>query len=139
MVMVIRGSFWTANRESKKEIIEERKANLPLPDQPPVASDFNSADGSATNVGSGGVSDTFSGGNDALRGPATGDSAARTDASVTGENTQGQGVGREAVEGGIPNDAVARGSKDKEGLNQTTGQDYGYPEKSDPADTSKMT
>ncbi|KAK0941065.1 hypothetical protein LTR29_007341 [Friedmanniomyces endolithicus] len=111
--------------QSKNDLIEERKANLPLPDQPPVASDFNSADGSATNVGSGGVSDnSFSYGNDALRGPATGDSAARTDGSVTGENTLGQGVGREGVEGGgIPNDAVARGSKDKAGLKETTGSD----------------
>ncbi|KAK3109826.1 hypothetical protein LTR53_016506 [Teratosphaeriaceae sp. CCFEE 6253] len=107
--------------KSKQDIIEERKANLPLPRQPPVASDFNTADGSATNVGSGGVSDnSFSYGNDALRGPATGDSAIRTDSSVTGENTLGQGVGREALEGGIPNDAVAKGSKDKAGLKDTT-------------------
>ncbi|KAK4897400.1 hypothetical protein LTR17_026628 [Elasticomyces elasticus] len=113
-----------SDNQSKASIIEERKANLPLPEQPPVASDFNSADGSATNVGSGGVSDTFSKGNDALRGPATGDSAARTDGSVTGENTLGQGVGREGLEGGIPNDAVSRGSKDKAGLKQTTGEDY---------------
>ncbi|EMC99188.1 hypothetical protein BAUCODRAFT_53302, partial [Baudoinia panamericana UAMH 10762] len=96
--------------KSKAQIIEERKANLPLPEQPPVASDFNSADGSTVNVGSGGVSDTFSKGNDALRGPATGDSA---------------GVGREGLESGIPSDAVARGSKDKAGLKDTTGKDYG--------------
>jgi len=120
------------DQKSKKEIIEERKANLPLPEQPPVASDFNSADGSLTNVGSGGVSDTFSAGNDALRGPATGDSAVRTDGNTHGTNTLGQGVGREAVEGGIPNDAVARGSKDKAGLNDTTGKDSGYPDKNDP-------
>ncbi len=123
--------------KSKKDIIEERKSNLPLPEQPPVASDFKSADGSTTNVGSGGVSDTFSHGKDALREPATGDSAARSDGR-TGENTLGQGVGREAVEGGIPSDAVARGSKDHAGLKQTTGKDYGYPQKSDPADTSKL-
>lgn len=85
------------------------------------------------NVGSGGVSDTFSAGNDALRGPATGDSAVRTDPSVPSTNTLGQGVGREAAEGGIPNDAVARGSKDKGGLNETTGKDYGYPQKNDPS------
>lgn len=123
--------------KSKAEIIEERRSNLPLPDDPPTKSDFNSADGSATNVGSGGVSDTFSHGNDSLRGPATGDSAVRTDGDAFNTNTTGQGVGREAIEGGIPNDAVARGSKDKAGLKDTTGKDYGYPEKNDPADTSK--
>ncbi|KAK5115288.1 hypothetical protein LTR62_001488 [Meristemomyces frigidus] len=122
---------------SKADLIEERKANLPLPDQPPVASDFNSADTSINASGSGAISDTFSAGNDALRSPATGDSAARTDGSVTGEHTLGQGVGREGLEGGIPNDAVARGAKDKAGLKDTTGKDYGYPQKNDPADTSK--
>ncbi|KAK4556917.1 hypothetical protein LTR86_005898 [Recurvomyces mirabilis] len=128
--------------KSKAQLIDERKANLPLPDQPPVESDWNSADGSKVNVGSGGVSDTISVGDDALRGPATGDSAVRS--SGEKENVQGQGVGREGLEGGIPNDAVARGSKGKAGLKDTTGKDYGmlvprrcYPQKNDPADTNK--
>jgi len=121
--------------KSKADIIEERRSNLPLPKEPPVKSDFNSADPSTTNVGSGGVSDTFSHGADALRGPATGDSAVRTDPSVPHSNTLGQGVGREGLEGGIPNDAVARGSKDKAGLVDTTNADKGYPHQSDP--TSK--
>lgn len=77
-------------------------------------------------------------GNDALREPATGDSAVRTDPESNRTNVQGQGVGREAIEGGIPNDAVARGSKDKQGLKDTTNKDYGYPQKNDPADTSKL-
>jgi hypothetical protein len=126
--------------KSKADIIEERKANLPLPEQPPVASDFNSADQRTVNVGSGGQSDTFSYGNDSLREPATGDSAVRTDGKAFGVNTTGQGVGREAAEGlrGLPNDAVARGAKDKAGLEQTTGKDYGYPQQNDPADTSKL-
>jgi len=111
-----------------------------LPDQPPVPSDFNSADQRTVNVGSGGQSDTFSYGNDSLREPATGDSAVRADGDSNKTNVLGQGVGREAADGlnGIPNDAVARGAKDKAGLADTTNQDYGYPQKSDPADTSKL-
>ena len=71
--------------KNKADIIAERQANLPLPDQPPTASDFNSADQRTVNVGSGGLS----GGADALREPATGAS---------------QGVGRQAVDGlgGLP-------------------------------------
>ncbi|KAK5124798.1 hypothetical protein LTR85_001511 [Meristemomyces frigidus] len=128
------------DNKSKAEIIEERKANLPLPEQPPVASDFNSADQRTVNVGSGGISDTFSAGNDALREPATGDSAVRTDGESFKTNTLGQGVGREGAEGlgGIPNDAVTREAKGKKGLEDTTNKDYGYPQKNDPADTSKL-
>ncbi|KAI6890978.1 hypothetical protein KC334_g12103, partial [Hortaea werneckii] len=80
----------------------------------------------------GGVSDTFSKGNDALREPATGDSAVRTDGNAFMVNTKAQGVGREAIEGGLPNDAVARDAKDKAGLADTTNKDYGYPQKNDP-------
>merc|ERR1711988_69820 len=44
----------TANMtQSKDQTIEERKANLPLPEQPPATSDWNSADASTVNVGSG--------------------------------------------------------------------------------------
>lgn len=124
-----------SENQSKKEIIEERKANLPLPENPPVKSDFNSADGSALNVGSGGTSGSFSAGNDGLHEPATGDSSVRTDGATYGVNTQTQGVGREGQDslGGLPNDAVARGSKDKSNTSDTTGKDYGYPQKSDPS------
>lgn len=38
---------------SNAEKIAKAQSNLPLPEQPPVASDWNSADGSKTNVGSG--------------------------------------------------------------------------------------
>ncbi|KAF3354816.1 hypothetical protein VdG1_07302 [Verticillium dahliae VDG1] len=38
----------------KGDKIEETRANLPLPEQPPVASDWQSADASKVNVGSGG-------------------------------------------------------------------------------------
>ncbi|GAB7365757.1 hypothetical protein MBLNU230_g7092t1 [Neophaeotheca triangularis] len=121
--------------ESKKDVINERQSNLPLPEQPPVKSDFHSADQSTVNVGSGGLSDSFSKGNDALREPATGDSAVRADADANKVHTLGQNVGREAIEGAIPNDAVARGSKGKDGLADTTNKDYGYPQKNDPANS----
>ncbi|KAH0171955.1 hypothetical protein KCU67_g1932, partial [Aureobasidium melanogenum] len=118
--------------KNKAELIEERRSNLPLPENPPTKSDFNSADPSTVNVGSGRVSDTFSHGNDALREPATGDSAVRS-----ADATLGQGVGREGKDGlsGIPNDAVTREAKNKSGLSDTTGQDYGYP-KNDPSNAS---
>ncbi|KAI9813399.1 MAG: hypothetical protein M1827_004073 [Pycnora praestabilis] len=89
--------------DSKKDdsVIEERKANLPLPDQPPVASDWNSADGSKLNVGSGGVQSDVSygkGSSSGLRGPATGDSSVRTDGEEFKTNTGADSsIGREGV------------------------------------------
>merc|ERR1712115_661535 len=53
-------SMMDKQNQNKGEVIEEREGNLPLPEQPPTKSDFNSADASTVNVGSGGVSDTFS-------------------------------------------------------------------------------
>ncbi|KAK4994834.1 hypothetical protein LTR66_005214 [Elasticomyces elasticus] len=123
-----------ANKD-KSEIIAERQANLPLPEQPPRPSDWNSADASTVNVGSGGVSDTFSHGSDSLREPATGDSSVRTDGEAFKTNTLGDGVGRQGHDGlgGLPNDAVAREAKGKPGIEDTTKKDYGYPHKSDPS------
>lgn len=102
------------------DIVDERKANLPLPEQPPVASDFNSADERTVNVGSGGQEDSISSGSAALREPAIGDAS---------------GAAREAKDGlkGIPNDAVTRDQKNHSGLAQTTNKDYGYPSKNDPS------
>lgn len=37
-------------QKSKAEIIDERKTNLPLPNDPPVASDWNSADERNVNI-----------------------------------------------------------------------------------------
>ncbi|KAL4770295.1 hypothetical protein BDW60DRAFT_192927 [Aspergillus nidulans var. acristatus] len=90
----------------KKADIEKTKANLPLPDQPPVASDWNSADQRAVNVGSGGIEGPVSGeNNSALRGPATASSSAREVGEETHRNTQPTGnVGR----GNLPADAQAR-------------------------------
>ncbi|KAI4123085.1 MAG: hypothetical protein LQ338_005456 [Usnochroma carphineum] len=95
----------------KAEIINERQNNLPLPEQPPVASDWNSADASKVNVGSGGVQSdvSYGGGSETgLRGPATSDSSLRTDGEQFGVNTSGPGkVGREGKDDleGLPSDA----------------------------------
>lgn len=87
----------TESNKSKAELIEERKAALPLPEDPPVASDWNSADGRTTNVGSGGVQSDVSYGNGSdagLRGPATADSSVRIDGKTQGTNTApSEGVG----------------------------------------------
>jgi hypothetical protein len=109
--------------KANPDLVDERKANLPLPDQPPVASDFNSADARTVNVGSGGQEAGISTGS--LREPATGDAS---------------GAGRQAKDGlsGIPNDAVTRDQKDHAGLEQTTGKDYGYPGKNDPSSGVKQ-
>jgi hypothetical protein len=111
--------------EGNADLVDERKANLPLPDQPPVASDFNSSDARTVNVGSGGQEAGISSGSGSLREPATGDAS---------------GAAREAKDGlsGIPNDAVTRDQKDHKGLAQTTGKDYGYPSKTDPSSGVKQ-
>jgi len=74
--------------QSKAELIEARRAALPLPDDPPAASDWNSADARTVNVGSGGVQSDIStgGGSDSLRGPATAESSARVDGEALGVN-----------------------------------------------------
>lgn len=86
--------------------VEERKAELPLPDQPPTSSDWQSADARNVNVGSGKVQGDISYGSGAstLHEPAT-----------SGESID---VGRTAKDGlsGIPNDAV---TKDKRGHTAT--------------------
>jgi hypothetical protein len=103
---------------SKQEIIDERKANLPLPEDPPVASDWNSMDARNVNV----------------------DADARRNANLNEDEMDPHSgpVGREAKDnlGGLPNDAVTREAKHKEGLVDTTGKDYGYP-KNDPSEGIK--
>lgn len=115
--------------------ISERQANLPLPEQPPVASDWNSADARTVNVGSGSVSADFESGSGALREPATGDSAIRTDGDAYGVNTLGGDGARQGKDGlgGIPDDAVTKEAKGKNGTVRTTNEDKGYPRESDPS------
>ncbi|KAM0719649.1 hypothetical protein Q7P37_003780 [Cladosporium fusiforme] len=98
--------------KNKKDIINERVAGLPLPEDPPVKSDFNSADGSTVNVGSGAIS-----GGDQT-GPSTAHSSVRVDGDANKVHTEPQGGVRS--QDGIPNDAVTRDAKDKAGLANTT-------------------
>lgn len=105
-----RQSIVDQNSKPKSEIIAERQSNLPLPDDPPVASDWNSSDASKVNVGSGGVESDVSYGGD-IREPATSDSSARTDGETFGKNSSlPQGVGREGHDGldGLPKDALKK-------------------------------
>ena len=115
----------TVDMQGKTQAVNEAQSNLPLPEQPPVASDFNSSDARTVNVGSGGQEDKFASGGGALREPAVG---------------AGGAAGREAKDGlsGIPNDAVSREAKDHSGLADTTGKDYGYPSKNDPSSGLKQ-
>lgn len=96
---------------SGTDTIAERQAKLPLPEQPPVASDWNSADASKVNVGSGGVSSDVSYGKSGLRGQATEESSVRLDGDATGKSTApSSGVGREGKDNldGLPTDALAK-------------------------------
>ncbi|KUL88668.1 hypothetical protein ZTR_05171 [Talaromyces verruculosus] len=96
----------------KQKQVEQVQQNLPLPDQPSVASDWNSFDQRTVNVGSGRVEGPVSGeGNSALRGPATVESSARVDGEELHKATApGSGVGRQGQEGldHIPKDARTR-------------------------------
>ena len=93
---------------------------------PPGPGDFNSADQRTVNIGSGDVATgSLTEGNDALRGPNTGDSSARADPGAVEGNVQSlKGVGREGKDdlSGLPNDAVTRDKKDGQGLADTTNQ-----------------
>ena len=95
-------------QQSKADLIAERQANLPLPEDPPTASDWNSSDARTVNVGSGGRSSDISTGDAAttgLREPATGGSGVR---EAGGADLSGIGrQGKDNLEG-IPKDAVAR-------------------------------
>jgi hypothetical protein len=81
--------------------IDDVKQNLPLPDQPPVASDWNSADATKVNVGSGAVEGDIS------TGPAT-DSGLREPATK-GDAMDMSKIGRQGKDNldGPPKDAKA--------------------------------
>ena len=90
--------------QSKADKIAEAQSNLPLPEQPPVASDWNSADARNVNVGAGRdvTSDISTGAASTagLREPAT-KSSGETDMS---------NIGREGKDNldGPPKDAAAK-------------------------------
>ncbi|KAI4149476.1 MAG: hypothetical protein LQ340_004608 [Diploschistes diacapsis] len=89
-----------SDKKSTADIVQERQANLPLPEDPPVASDWNSADSRTVNVSSGSRQDDISTGaasESGLREPATTDEVDPK-------------IGRQGTEGlsGPPKDAAAR-------------------------------
>jgi hypothetical protein len=90
-----------ASIDQKTAKVEQARSNLPLPEQPPVASDWQSADARNVNVGSGGISSDIStgdGSSSGLREPA---STANVDLS---------GIGRQGKDNleGPPKDAAAK-------------------------------
>lgn len=103
---------------SKQEITDERQANLPLPEQPPRPSDWNSGDERTMNVGPSGREDDISAsrrGPETLREAATGESDIRVSGEEWKTNTAASGAGREAKDNlqGLPNDAVTRETRNK--------------------------
>ena len=99
--------------KSKADIISERQANLPLPEDPPVASDWNSADASKVNVGSGRLEEdiSYGDGSDSLRGPATAESSVRIDGEQLHKNTGAPAdMARQGHDGleDLPKDALER-------------------------------
>lgn len=115
--------------QSKADIIDERKANLPLPDDPQgPATDLQSASGRTTDIGSGAVSSSAT--TDAGRGPPT--SASHYEGRA-GENK----VPDDAITGNAKVLAKKLGTGDEAGLKNTTNPDKGYPESSDPSEGIK--
>lgn len=96
----------TGENKSKADIIAERQANLPLPDDPPVASDWNSADPRTVNVKGGERQSEISTGDASsagLREPATAGSGVREEGGA-----DLSGIGRQGKDGlsGLPKDAM---------------------------------
>ena len=109
--------IYTVNMPSRQEITDERQANLPLPEQPPRPSDWNSSDERTVNAGSSGCGDDISAsgrGSKTLRGLQL-----ESDVGGSGKewktNMAASGAGREAKDNlqGLPNDAVARETRNK--------------------------
>jgi len=95
-----------SDQQNKANIIEERRVNLPLPEEPPVASDWNSADARTVNVAAGERQSEISTGDASstgLREPATGGSGVREEGGVNLS-----GVGRQGKDDldGLPKDAT---------------------------------
>lgn len=95
-------------QQSKADLIAERQANLPLPEDPPVASDWNSADARTVNVASGERQSDISTGDASttgLRGPSTKGSSVREEGGA-----DMSGVGRQGKDNldGLPKDALKK-------------------------------
>lgn len=90
--------------QSKADKIAEAQSNLPLPEQPPVASDWNSADARNVNVGAG---------RDVTSDISTGDASTaglREPATKSSGETDMSNIGREGKDNldGPPKDAAAK-------------------------------
>lgn len=98
------------NTDKGKEI-DERKANLPLPEQPPTASDWNSVDFDNVNVGSGREGAFTDETESIMRDPPTLASAVREVGSEVGKPTVAfENVGRQGKDNleNLPMDAKGR-------------------------------
>lgn len=85
-----------SGQQSKADLVAERQANLPLPEDPPIPPDWNSADARNVSVGSGGLEAGISIGDASttgLREPVTGGSGVRQEggADMSGVGRQGKG------------------------------------------------
>lgn len=94
-----------SEQQNKADLIAERQANLPLPEDPPVASDWNSADARTVNVRAGEKQPELSNSavsSTGLQGPATQGSGVREEGGADLSN-----VGRQAKDGlkDLPEDA----------------------------------
>jgi len=94
-----------SSAESKADHIDRVQASLPLPEDPPVSPDWNSADARNVNVVSGGVGSdvsTSDGASSRLREPASKGSGVREEGGV-----DMSGVGRQGRDGldALPLDA----------------------------------
>lgn len=91
-----------SSTQSNADKIAQTQANLPLPEQPPVASDWQSADARNVNVGAGG---------DVASGVSTGagETAGLREPASKSADVDLSGVGRQGKEGleGLPKDATA--------------------------------
>ncbi|KAK2741823.1 hypothetical protein FQN55_008110 [Onygenales sp. PD_40] len=100
------------SQTNKQADIDQRKANLPLPEQPPAASDLKSASMKTTGTGSGAISGSAPAGEESgLRGPATTDSSVRASGGELKTGTADMSkIGRQGKEGleGLPKDAKYR-------------------------------
>ncbi len=89
--------------QSKADKIAQARSNLPLPEDPPVASDWNSNDTRNVNVGSGSISSDISTGAGSTAG-------LREPATKSSESMDMSGIGRQGKDGleGIPKDAKSK-------------------------------
>ncbi|KAI0812064.1 hypothetical protein GGR55DRAFT_640284 [Xylaria sp. FL0064] len=89
-----------AMMDQKTRKVEAARANLPLPEQPPVPSDWQSADSRTVNVGSGRVESDISTGDGSTAGLR--EPASKADVDLSGIGRQG----KDNLEG-PPKDAAA--------------------------------